>query len=438
MSLETALRLPNAIAGAAITPVLFGIAELLFGSLSAVVVSLIWAFDVNAIAINRIGKEDTFLVLFFLLAVFCYERAKQIGAADAGRAQRWYALSGASFGLMLASKYMPWLLGIYALFNAVTDLEPGANKPNKLVYYGSMLIAFVAGDVAILMPETWRYCAKYVVGGMLSHHGYPYAGQLYVTDVPISPLGVSAMFYFRLLATKVPLVVLAAVVPGLIEMVRHRGERGFVLLRVLTVFLLVVYTLMAAKFLRYSLPMLAVTDLIAAVGLVSGVSWLLRKGWLSDPTKVIVSVLAVVVFVAGLVSSPQSAAPYYSLFQNGIGATLDKPGAVFPEETYDYGVREAVAAISAEAGPSAAIVSDVPAVVAHYLARSRRSDIAVGSLSGEGIPLQGPEAWVIVQNEHATFENHGLVEQLRARETPWLQVHAGDAVAVQVFRRRNP
>jgi predicted membrane-bound dolichyl-phosphate-mannose-protein mannosyltransferase len=82
MSLETALRLPNAIAGAATTLVLFGVADLLFGGAVAVAASLIWAFDVNAIAINRIGKEDTFLLLFFLLAVFCYERAKRLGGAD--------------------------------------------------------------------------------------------------------------------------------------------------------------------------------------------------------------------------------------------------------------------------------------------------------------------------------------------------------------------
>src|SRR4051812_48345909 len=54
MSLETALRLPNAIAGAATTLALFGVVELFFGAPVAVAVSLIWAFDVNAIAINRI------------------------------------------------------------------------------------------------------------------------------------------------------------------------------------------------------------------------------------------------------------------------------------------------------------------------------------------------------------------------------------------------
>jgi 4-amino-4-deoxy-L-arabinose transferase-like glycosyltransferase len=434
LSLETALRLPNALAGAATTLVLFGIADLLFGGAVAAAVSLIWALDVNATAINRIGKEDTFLLLFFLLAVFFYERAKRVGVAEPEHAQRWYALSGASFGLMLASKYMPHYLGIYALFNVLTDSDPGQNRPNRFRHYGWMAAAFVIANVAVLMPGTWRYCASYVQGDMLAHHGYLYAGKLYVTNIPISPLGVPATYYLRLLATKLPLVLLAALVPGAIEMVRHHRERGFVLLRVLLVFVVVPYSLMAAKFMRYSLPMLATLDLVAAVGLVAGIRWLLRKQWLPPVTRLAVSSLALVVFVTGLVVAQQSAAPFYSLFQNGIGASLAAPGAVFPEETYDYGVREAVTAIAAAAGPSAVIVSDAPKVVEHYLQGSGRPDVRVSSLSEEGIPVGGREAWVLVQDEHSTFENRLLVERLRARERPWAQFHAGAALAVQVFR----
>jgi hypothetical protein len=159
----------------------------------------------------------------------------------------------------------------------------------------------------------------------------------------------------------------------------------------------------------------------------------LRKKWLSAGTRVTVAVLAVVVFVAGLVASQQSATPLYSLFQNGIGASLDGPGVVFPEESYDYGVREAVAAIASEAGASAVIVSDAPAVVAHYLEQTSRPDIGVASLSADGLPSRERDVWVIVQDEHETFENQLLVEQLRARERPWMQVRAGHALALQVF-----
>ncbi|MBI3262101.1 MAG: glycosyltransferase family 39 protein, partial [Acidobacteria bacterium] len=153
---ETALRLPNALVGTATTVVVFLVADVLFGNLVALGASALWALDVNATAINRIGKEDTFLLFFFLLAIWLYERGKQRGGSDPRGAQRWFTGSGASFGLMLASKYMPHYLGVYALFNTITDLQPGANRPHKGRFYGAMALAFVAANVAILMPATWQ------------------------------------------------------------------------------------------------------------------------------------------------------------------------------------------------------------------------------------------------------------------------------------------
>ena len=437
ISMETAVRLPNALAGGLTTVVLAGVADLLFGGTVAAVTAVVWAFDVNAIAVNRIGKEDTFLLLFFLLAVFCYERAKREGVSDLVRAQRWYTLSGAAFGLMLASKYMPQYLGIYALFNVLTDTEPGQNKPNRLRHYGAMAAAFLMANLPILFPSTWRYFVSYVAGDTLVHHGYLYDGAMYVTNVPISPLGVPAAFYLRLIATKVPLVVLAALVPGVIELVRRRRERGFVLLRVLAVFVIVPYSLMAAKFLRYSLPMLATLDLMAAVGLVSGVSWLLRKRWLSSTTRIAVAALAVAVFGIGLVLAQQRTAPYYSLFQNTIGLSASAGAPVFPEETYDFGVRESVEGIAAVADPAAVIVSDAPAVVAHYLREQPRRDIQVKSLSATGLDQRGRDTWVIVQDEHLTFENQRIVGLLRAREHPWREIRIDDRIAAQIFHVRE-
>jgi 4-amino-4-deoxy-L-arabinose transferase-like glycosyltransferase len=434
VAIESAIRLPNVLAGTLATLPLFGLAELLFGTAVAVVASLLWALDVNGIAINRLGKEDTFLLLFFLLAMWCYERAKRQGATDPIGAQRWYGRSGASFGLMLASKYMPHYLGIYALFNTISDRDPGANRPDKVRYYGAMFVTFVAANVAVLMPETWRYCVQYVQGTHLVHHGYLYAGHLYVTNIPISPLGVPATFYLRLLATKVPLPVLGASAAGLIELVRRRHERGFMLLRVWLVFVLIPYSLMAAKFIRYGLPLFVAIDLVAAVGLVAGIGWLLRKGWLSRVARMSVSLVAGAGSIAVLAFGLQSASPYYSLFRNAAGERIAAAGETFPEETYDYGVREAVAAIAATAEPSAAVVSDAPAVVGYYLHATGRTDLEVRSLSGQGIPVGRQPSWVIVQDDHATFENHDVVEQLRRQSAPWREFRAGDALAAQVFR----
>jgi hypothetical protein len=431
---ETAVRLPNAVAGALTTVAVFGVADVLFGTSAALLAGALWAVDVNAIATSRIAKEDTLLVLFFLAAVWCYERAKRIGITDAARAQRWYGASGASFGLMLASKYFPHLLGIYSLFNLVTDRTPGSNRPRRRRFLGLMFAAFLIADMAIVLPETWRYCLHYVQGGMLMHHGYVYQGQLYVNNIPLSPIGVPATYYLRFIATKVPIVVLLSAIVGLVEIARHRTERGFVLLRMLLVLLLVPYSLMASKFLRYTLPMLVVIDMIAAVGLIRLVRGLNRLQALSAMERRTLSAAVLTLSLASVSFAAATSGPFYSLYQNVIGDRLAAPGTTFPEETYDFGVREAVGAIAVSAGQSAAVVSDVPEVVAEYLRSAGRGDVQVRSLSAEGIPQHATETWVIVQNEHITFENQPVIEQLRHRERPWREFRAATVPAAEVFR----
>jgi len=79
-------------------------------------------------------------------------------------------------------------------------------------------------------------------------------------------------------------------------------------------------------------------------------------------------------------------------------------------------------------------VSDAPDVVAYYLQRHGRPDITARSLSAGGLPPGVAETWVIVQDEHTTFENRLLVEQLRTRGKPWKEYRVDGMVAAQVFR----
>ena len=433
IAIETAIRLPNVLLGAATAAVLFGVCDLFFGSAVAVLAALLWALDVNAIAINRIGKEDTFALFFFLTAVWCYERAKLQGKTDPAGAQRWYTAGGAAFGLMLASKYFPQYLGLYALFNLITDRAPGENRPDKARYYGAMVVAFVMANVAILNPATWRYDLAYFQGGTLLHHGYPFAGKLYPNPNLVSLRGIPATFYLRLLATKVPLVVLGALVAGAIELRRRRRERGFVLLTLWFGLFLVGYSLEAAKFIRYALPLFATVDILAAIGIVAGIRWLLRKPWLLPITRVTVAATALTVCVSGAFLAVQVVAPFPSLFRNAIGEALAPAGATCPEEHYDYGVREAVAAIAQTAPPGAAIISDAPGVVAYYLAGTGRADLSVRSLSAQGLPRDGQPSFVIVQPEHLTFENQQLVSRLIRVEAPWREFRAADSIAARVY-----
>ncbi len=301
VAMESAIRLPNVLAGTLTTLVLFGLADMLFGDRRRLrgVAALGARCERHRDQPPRQGRHLSSVLLppgdVVLRARQASRGNRPDRCATVVRAERRGLRPDA--GLEVHAALPGHLCVLQCDRGPESRRQPTEQGP---VHYGAMLVAFVAANLAVLMPETWQYCVRYVQGTNLVHHGYLYAqGQLYVTNIPtISPLGVPATFYLRLFATKVPLPVLGATVAGLIELVRRRRERGFVLLRVWLVFVLVPYSLMAAKFMRYALPLFAAIDLIAAVGFVAGISWLLRKGWLSRPARATVSVLAAVVSIS--------------------------------------------------------------------------------------------------------------------------------------------
>lgn len=438
---EAALRLPNVLAGSVTSVALAALASLLFTPTIGLMAGLLWAIDPNAIAINRLGKEDTLLVCWFVVAMWAYERAKHEGRADLRRAQWYYTLAGGAFGLMLASKYMPHLLGLYALFNVLADRNPGANRPHRPTYYGAMVTTFLAVNWVVLSPETWRFAIRYVQGGELVHHGYAYGGHLYVTDVPVSLAGVPLDYYLTFLCTRVPLFTLAGACLALRPLWRDRQSRGATWLRLLLVLLLVPYSLMAAKFLRYTLPMLALVDVLAAVGWV----WLLQAVphattqalRRAAPARAGVQVAARLAVACGLVATGVTVArtsPWFSFYENGLSTWLRVGDRRFPEEAYDLRVRDAMGAIAAQAVAGARVVTDVPAVARYYLDAAGRTDLVTESLSMGPVVEVAQERWMVVQPEHVSFENEALVAQVRQAALPWLVSTAAGIPVLEVYR----
>ena len=431
MTAEGALRLPNVVAGVLTVAAVYGVSAMLFGPVIALCAAAIVAVDPNITAINRIGKEDTLLMLFFLIAVYCYERAKKVVDVNRVRADRWYLWCGASFGLMLASKYMPHMYGLYALYNVSTTGERPNSGPDRIRLHAVMAAAFIAANVAIVFPSTGHYIATYVGGGTLNHHGEMYENQLYVTNAAVSLAGVPFTYYFNLIGTKVPILVLACALAGIVPLIRRRHERGFVWLRIFLIFLMLGYSVMAAKFQRYSLPILVFIDILAAVGVVTTMTWLAHRIQRAAVRRAVLGVGCGIV-VCTLIVDSAKITPFYSMHQNVIGSHLAPPGTRFPEEAYDYGVREAVADIARVAPRGAAIVSDTPEVVEYYLARTGRHDIEVRSLSMQGTAWRR-EQWVLVQNDHIYFENVSFVEYLRREQQPWREYAVMKTPVLQAF-----
>lgn len=121
---EIIARFPNVLFGSLFTIVIYLFAAEIFNPIIALISAILWATGINAIAINRIAKEDTLLVFFSFLGYYFYWKAKFLGPVDNFQRTKLYLLSGSSFGLMLASKYFPHYLGLNFLFHYTRNSGP--------------------------------------------------------------------------------------------------------------------------------------------------------------------------------------------------------------------------------------------------------------------------------------------------------------------------
>src|SRR5205085_1922217 len=125
ISVEAALRLPSAIFGAFTALLIYLVAAELFGAEVALIAALLWALDPTAIGFNRVAKEDTFFVFFFLLANFFWLRTQTIMESGSERnPEPYYWATGAAFGAMTASKYMPFFIAISVSYNYIFQKLP--------------------------------------------------------------------------------------------------------------------------------------------------------------------------------------------------------------------------------------------------------------------------------------------------------------------------
>jgi hypothetical protein len=418
ISEETALRLPNATFGALTVIPLLLLATALLGFETGLIASWLWAFGLNAVWFNRVGKEDTLLLFFMFLGFYFYNHAKESLASDIARQEKFYALAGAAFGLMLCSKYFPHYFGLNALFYTIVSYDSRNNRPvskrSMARYFGSLALAFMVVNPAAFSPQTWRYIHAYVSEDLLTHHGYVLMGKLFTNNVTDTPFGNPWYFYFLYLAVKLPLPILFSFLVGLVEIFRHRGDarvaRGYLFLRMMLIFWFVPMSLIGSKFLRYSLPLIPLVYLISAVGIIIVWRWLakLLQKFAFDlqMAKQFAGVVAAIIFViAPAFVTIKWGLPNPGLYTNLLGR--GRVGYFFPhDEFYDLGARESIKYIAENAPPNATIASEIPGVVEYYLERYNRLDIRSQIMSKPDFDLsKGKLDYVLLQNGRVYLEN---------------------------------
>ncbi|MBI3650208.1 MAG: glycosyltransferase family 39 protein [Acidobacteria bacterium] len=418
ISEETALRLPNVIFGALTVIPLLLLTTAFLGFEAGVITALLWAFGLNAVWFNRIGKEDTLLLFFMLLGFYFYHRAKEQLAINLEGQEKFYALAGAAFGLMVGAKYFPHYIGLNALFYTIIGYHQRTNRPLTgrmwAKYFGGMVLALALFNPAVFAPQTWRYVYAYVNEDLLTHHGYVMMGKLFNNDAMDTPAGNPWYFYLLYLAVKVPLPMLLAFAVGVVEIFRRRGEarvaRGYLFLRLMLIFWLLPMSVIGSKFLRYTLTLMPWVYMTAAVGILvcwRGLAKLFRSPVLAAPQgeRLAAVVVALVFVIAPAFITLRWGLPYPGLYTNSFGK--GRVGYFFPhDEFYDVGARESVKYLAETAPPNATIASEIPGVVEYYLERYHRLDIRSLILSQPDFNFHSDNVdYVLLQKGRVYFEN---------------------------------
>ena len=420
---ETAIRFPNILIGALTIFPLFLLAAAFFDRFTALVTSAMWAFGINAINYNRIAKEDTLLVFFMLFAFYFYLRAKQTSGFQA-KQKRWrFNLSGISFGLMLASKYFPHYFGLNALYHhlfKVRQQRPG-ESPWKTpgLFYILVVVVFLVANPAVLLLQTWGYLQAYTSGELLRHTGYLMGDTLYKNNMPSTPFwGTPIYYYLFFMAIKIPLPIIIAFIAGLVICLKTWRKPGHGFLLLMFILWIVPYSLIGAKWLRFTLSLMPFVYMIAAVGVSVLLKWIASsfEGVKAKRVMPFAYTTIVIVFVALPAWTAYANGPHYALYTNRL-VSNSVAGYYFPhDEYYDDGLREAIRYICDTAPSGATIVNETPGVVRYYLQEYGRADLQARVLSDPNFNVdQQRETFVILQRGRTYFENKDKMRDVRER-----------------------
>jgi 4-amino-4-deoxy-L-arabinose transferase-like glycosyltransferase len=439
---EAALRFPNVLFGALTVIPLFLLTAAFFDRRTALIAAALWAFGINAITYNRIAKEDTLMVFFLLYAFYFYLKAKLTSGFDPKVKRKYYILSGAGFGLMMASKYFPHYFGLNMLYHhlvRVRERVPG-EPPGKTprIFYIILLVSFLVANPAVLLPQTWSYLNAYTSGSLLTHTGYLMGEHLYKNNMTGTPFkGTPLYFYVLYLVIKVPLPVIIALITGLLVAFRRPRHPGHAFLLLMFLLWLIPYSLMGAKWLRYTLSLLPFVYMLAAVGIAALIKTCasyfgrMRREGLAAAA----CVALILFFVAWPAWTAYAANPHYAAYTNLLGG--GRAGYYFPhDEFYDDGLREAIEFVCRDAPQGATIAGETPAVFRYYLEQYNRTDLQSRVLSDPRFDLTTVHkpAYIIIQNGRTYFENREKMKEVRERYSKVLDIKVKGESAAEVYR----
>ena len=435
---ETALRLPGAIIGSLTTLLIFLIASELFGVEVALIAAALWAFDPSAIGLNRIAKEDTFLVFFFLLANVFWLRGQRVAEGTDRSPNKYYWATAASYGAMVASKYVPHLFVIslcyYWMFQNLPETRWRLGKKRLIKFFLIMGLVFLILSPTVLLPETWRQMGLFAGGKRIGHDGYEFMNTLYPQRLDDWLRGIPVYFYLVFTAVKLPLLTVLSFLAGLPLLFRRKLGDGRYFILFWFLLWIVAFCFPGGKFTRYYTTVLPAVLLTSALGIQFVGRWLANH-LAGDRLKHYVPACLAVLVIAGAVINSVQVAPHFRLFTNSIGGGPARAGYYFPhDEFYDASMRDVIAEIAVHARQGARVVSESPSLAAYYAERAQRPDLLCLSLSDpEALKQVEAGDFIIIARGRRYFSNDAIITTLHDRATPIASFNLGPAPSAKLY-----
>ncbi len=439
---EAALRFPSAVFGAFTVVLIYFLATELFGAEVGLIAAALWAFDPNAIGFNRIAKEDTFLLFFFLLANIFWLKGQRVAEGGSPKnAVRYYWATAAAFGAMLASKYLPQLIAItisyYWLFQRIPATQWRLGKKRMLMFFVVMGVVFVLLNPPILFPETWTQMRQFAGQKLVGHDAYEFMGKLYSHKMTDWLNGTPWYLYDLFILVKLPLLTLAGFLVGLPLLFRRKLGDGRYFIMLWMFIWVMIFSFAGGKFTRYLTVVLPAVWIAAAIGIQTVGGWIAERFWPSSTTgRAYARAGIAVLVVAASAQAAASFAPHFRLYTNALGGGVSNAGYYFPhDEFYDASMREAVFDIAREARMGAHVASETPSLVSYYAERIGRPDLVAVQLSDpDALKQMSDGDYLVVSRGRRYFSNDALLTALRGSATPDLKLTLDSVPSADIYR----
>ncbi|CAN5422307.1 hypothetical protein BH10ACI2_BH10ACI2_14290 [soil metagenome] len=437
---EAALRFPVALFGSLTPLLIFLLISEIFGRSIGLVSSILWAVEPMAVGFDRIAKEDSLALFFFLLTLLFWVKAQT--AAELGRRNwtNYLWLASIAFGGMMASKYYPHLLAVAAAYYMIFQSNPETKWRLERVRWMKFILlsgfAFIILSPTILLPDTWKEMLKFSSENRIGHDSYEYWGVLYTNKMSAWLAGVPWTFYYVFAAVKSSFSTILLFMIGIpIMFLRRLGDGRFLVLA-WAFYWFIPYSVMGGKFTRYFAMAEPLILIVAAVAFYFSLMWLKEKFAAQSVLPSVLQVALLAVIVAFPLWNSVSYSPHFRLFTNTLGGGAVAAGSYFPhDEFYDASTKDIVAKISEQAANGARVLCETPALFEYYARKSGREDLDFGSLSEvDKIGGLAVGDFIVLARGRRYRSNQAFFDYFEKSAVPSAETKLGEVISTRIYK----